>query len=152
LMGVMAVFAMGVTVSHQAQHLYSYLGSEEIEWEKRYVAGLAPGERLILTNKSTMPWLLKKIPSILIGRSYLVGDRLQYQLERHTFREILVFQSLRPTTPDGDHQVVLEDRVPPGFELEVIMEKRFGTKIDRVSRLVAVNLPAGKGIQTSATP
>ncbi len=150
--GLMAVFAVGVAFAHQAQHLYSHLGIDEIEWEKRYVALRPPGERLIITNKSTMPWLLTKIPSILIGRSFLVGDRLQYQLERHTFREILVFQSLRPTSKEGDHQLVPEDRVPPGFQLELLTEKRFGTKIDRVSRLVAVNLPAGDAKPAAATP
>ena len=152
LVGVMTIFAMGVTISHQAQHLYSHLGIDEIEWEKRYVASLPPGDRLIITNKSTMPWLFKKIPSILIGRTNLVGDRLQYQLERHTFRDILVFQSLRPTTREGDHQLVPEDRVPSGFELEMLTEKRFGTKIDRVSRLMAINLPAGDSKPALATP
>ena len=152
LVGGMALFVMSVTISHQAQHLYSHLGIDEIEWEKRYVAALPPGERLIITNKSTMPWLLEKIPSILIGRTNLVGDRLQYQLERNTFREILVFQTLRPTTRDGDHQLVPEDRVPTGFELETLTQKRFGTKIDRVSRLVAVNLPATGPKPVTSTP
>ncbi len=141
---VMAMFGLTVGIAHQAEHLYSFLGSNEIEWEKRYVASLPDGERLIITNKSTMPWLLEKIPSILIGRTTLVGDRLQYQIERHTFRDILVFQSLRPGTPDGDHELVPDDRVPAGFKLEFLTEKRFGTKIDRVSRLVAVELPAAK--------
>lgn len=139
---IAAVFGLTIGIAHQAQHLYSYLGSNEIEWEKRYVASLPDGDRLIITNKSTMPWLLEKIPSILIGRTTLVGDRLQYQLKCHTFRDILVFQSLRPGSAEGDHELVPEDRVPPGFELEILTEKRFGTKIDRVSRLVAVDLPA----------
>lgn len=141
LLGGMTLFALGVTTSHQAQHLYSYLGIDEVEWEKRYVAALPPGERLIITNKSTLPWLLVKTPSILIGRTRLVGDRLKYQLKRGTFREILVVQSLRPTTVEGDHQLVPEDRLPPGFTLVVMVEKRFGTKITRISRLVALDLP-----------
>lgn len=141
LTSIVAGIGLTIGIAHQAQHLYSYLGSSEIEWEKRYVASLPDGDRLIITNKSTMPWLLNKIPSILIGRTTLVGDRLQYQIQRHTFRDILVFQSLRPGSPDGDHELVPEDRVPAGFKLEVLTEKRFGTKIDRVSRLVAVESP-----------
>ncbi len=143
LLGAMTLFACGVTTSHHAQHLYSYLGIDEIEWEKRYVAALPPGERLIITNKSTLPWLLVKTPSILIGRSRIVGDRLNHQLEQDTFREILVMQSLRPTSREGDHQLVPEELLGPGFELELVTEKRFGTKIARISRLVAVHLPAG---------
>jgi hypothetical protein len=146
----MAVFALGVTTSHSAQHLYSHLGIDEIEWEKRYVTALPRGERLIITNTSTMPWLLVKMPAILLSRTRLVADRLQYQLEQHAFREILVFQSMRPTTINGDHELVPEDRLPPGFELELMAEKRFGTKIVHVSRLVSVTLPASTANATSA--
>jgi len=37
--------------------------------------------QLILTNKSTLPWLLIKTPSILVGRANIVADRLQAQLQ-----------------------------------------------------------------------
>jgi hypothetical protein len=152
LLGGMTVFALGVTTSHQAQHLYSYLGIDEVEWEKRYVAALPPGDRLVISNKSTLPWLLVKTPSILLGRTRLVGDRLKYQLERGTFRDILVIQSLRPTTVDGDHELVPEDRLPPGFDLEILVEKRFGTKITRISRLVAIQLPADGAKPVALSP
>jgi hypothetical protein len=142
LLGGMTVFALGVTTTRHAQHLYSQLGIDEVEWEKRYVAALPPGERIIITNKSTLPWLLEKTPSILIGRARLVADRLKYQLERGPFRDILVVQSLRPASVEGDHQLMSEDRLPPGFTLVVMVEKRFGTKITRISRLVAVQLAA----------
>jgi hypothetical protein len=152
LIGAMAVFALGVTTGHAGQHLYSHLGIDEIEWERRYVAARPHGERLIIANTSTMPWLLDKIPSILLGRTNLVADRLHYQLEQHAFREIIVFQSMRPTTINGDHELVPEDRLPKGFELELLAEKRFGTKIVHVSRLVAVNLPPpGRG-RATVTP
>ena len=141
LLGGLGLFAL-VSTGHQAQHLYSHLGIDEVEWEKRYVAALPPGERLIISNKSTLPWLLVNIPSILTTRARIVGDRLKYQVEQGgIFREILVLQSLRPTTVDGDHQLLPEDRLPPGFDLELVTEKRFGTKIARISRLVAVNPP-----------
>lgn len=145
LAGAMGLFACGVTTSHSAQHLYSYLGIDEVEWEKRYVAALPPGERLVISNKSTLPWLLVKTPSILTGRAWIVRDRLEYQLAQGTFREILVLQSLRPTSADGDHQLLPEDRLPPGFDLELMAEKRFGTKIARISRLVAVHSSPGSG-------
>ena len=142
LLGGMTLFAQGVTTTRHAQHLYSYLGIDEVEWEKRYVAALPPGERIIITNKSTLPWLLEKTPSILGGRAWLVADRIKYQLEEGPYREILVVQALRPTSREGDHQLVPEDRVPPGFTLVTLVEKRFGTKISRISRLVAVQLAA----------
>ena len=140
LLGGMTVFAVGVTTTRHAQHLYSYLGIDEVEWEKRYVAALPPRERIIVSNKSTLPWLLEKKSSILIGRARLVAARLKYQLEQGPYRDILVLQSLRPTTAEGDHQLVPEDRLPPGFTLEVMVEKRFGTRISRISRLVSIQL------------
>ncbi len=152
LLGAMIVFACGVTTTRHAQHLYSYLGIDEVEWEKRFVAALPPGERLIISNKSTLPWLLVKTPSILIGRARIVPDRLQHQLKEGTFREILVLQSLRPASREGDHQLLPEDRLPAGFELEPVTEKRFGSKIARISRLVAVQLPAAGDVPAPAIP
>lgn len=119
-------------------HLFSRVGIDEIEWERRFVAARPPGERLIITNKSTLPWLVQQTPSILINRARLLPDRLEYQLHEPTFREILVMQSLRPSTAEGDFQLLPEEKLPPGFVLELLAEKRFGAKIARVSRLVTV--------------
>ncbi|HVT72646.1 MAG TPA: glycosyltransferase family 39 protein [Lacunisphaera sp.] len=137
----LALVAAVIAASHFALPLYSHTGIDEIEWERRFVAGRGPGTRLIITNKSTLPWLLLKTPSILVGRAGLVADRVQEQLEENTFTEILVMQSFRPSTPDGDHQLVPEDKLPKGFAIEPLAERRFGTKLTRISRLVSVTLP-----------
>jgi hypothetical protein len=142
LLSGLALLAVVTAASRYAQPLYSYTGVEEIEWEKRFVDARPPGERFIITNKSTLPWLLRKTPSIITGRCGLVADRLQHQLRESAFREILVMQTFRPTTSQGDYQMVADDRLPKGFELEYLTERRFGTKITRISRLVAVDLPA----------
>lgn len=142
LTGLGLVFFFGVTTSRYAAHLYSHVGIDEVEWERRYVNALPPGQRIIISNKSTLPWLLEKKPSILIGRARLVADRLAHQLHEPTFREILVLQVARPTTVDGDFEIVPEDRLPAGFQVEPIAEKRFGSRLARISRLVAVELPA----------
>jgi len=135
-----------------AQPLYSHTGIDEIEWEKRFVAARPPGPRLVITNKSTLPWLLFKTPSILVGRARLVADRVQYNLQESQFTEILVMQSFRPTTGDGDHAMVPEDKLPPGFELEILAERRFGTKLTRISRLVGVDLPPAGAKVAPAVP
>jgi hypothetical protein len=70
----------------------------------------------------------------------MVADRLHYQLGTSNFQEILVLQALRPMTPEGDHDIVPEDRLPASYHLETLVEKRFGTKIARISRLVSVDL------------
>jgi hypothetical protein len=141
---VVCLIATGVcfssfSVPKQSPHFYSRLGIDEIEWERRYVAALPPAQRIILANNSTIIWLLDKTPSILLNRARLVADRLRYQLAASNFQEILVFQGLRPTSPEGFHDIVPEDRLPDSYHLETLTEKRFGTKIARISRLVAVD-------------
>jgi hypothetical protein len=134
-------FSLVTATAKFSYHYYSHMGVEEIEWQRRYVSRLPPGDRLIVTGGSSVPWLLEKKPAILIGRAQLVADRLQYQLDVRGFHEILVIQSLRPSTIDGDHQVIPDDKLPPGFKLEMLAEKRFGTRFSRISRLLAVDLP-----------
>jgi hypothetical protein len=121
-----------------ANHYYSHLGIDEIEWTRRYVNSLPPGPRLIITNRSTLPWLLEKKPSILIARARLVADRLKEQLQDANFAEVLVLQTLPPTSIEGDHQVLPEERLP-GFTLKLLAERRFGSKLARISRLVAID-------------
>ena len=143
LIGVACV-ALAVASTRYGMALYSHTGIAEIEWERRTVAGLPPRERLIITNKSTLPWLLQKTPSILVGRAGLVADRLRFQLSAGTFKEILVMQSFRPVSRDGPHRMLSEDVLPEGFGLEPIAEHRFGTKITRISRLTTVPRPDDK--------
>lgn len=144
---ILCLYTLGVSAPQMGYHLYSHLGTAELSWESRYVAARPPGNRIVITNKSTLPWLLEKTPSILINRARAVADRLQYQLREHTFSEILVIQTLRPTTAEGDHQLLADEKLPPGFHLELLVEKRFGTKLTRISRLMAIDdsaLPAVK--------
>ena len=141
LLFVMGLFFLGSSIPKQAQHRYSHLGIDEIEWEKRFVAARPPGPRLVISNKSALPWLLERTPSIVLDRARLVADRLHHQLELGSFTEIFVLQTSRPTSVDGDYQILAEDKLPVGFELELLAEKRFGTKLARISRLVSVTLP-----------
>ena len=147
LLVILVLYTLGVSAPQMGYHLYSHLGTAELSWESRYVAARPVGNRIVITNKSTLPWLLEKTPSILISRARLVADRLQYQLRERTFSEILVIQTLRPTTADGDHRLPADEILPPGFHLEPLVEKRFGTKLTRISRLAAIDdsaLPAVK--------
>jgi len=133
---------VGWSAPKHAHHVYSRMGTDELEWERRTVAAMPEKNRIVLTNKSTLVWLLDKVPSLLLGRAKLVEDRIAHQLSQPTFQEILVTQALRPVSAAGYHQVVPEDQLPENFELEKITERRFGTKIARISRLVAIHPPA----------
>jgi hypothetical protein len=141
-LGGALLFTLGVTQPRLSRHAYSNVGIRELEWMVRAVDARGPGPRIVIANRSTIIWLLHRTPSILIGRARLYQDRLAYQLQSGHFNEILVTQELRPASPAGHHRVVPEDLMPDNFQLETVAEKRFGTKIARISRLVAVDPPA----------
>jgi hypothetical protein len=136
---VLAYFWSGLVVNEQHTKLNTL--EDELQWERRYVAALPPGDRLVLTGKSALPWILQRIPAISIDHARRRVDALRYQLANHTFRELLVFQTYRPTGAEGNFQMEAADRLPDWFVLEPVTERRFGTRIDRVSRLVAINPP-----------
>ncbi|HVU32615.1 MAG TPA: glycosyltransferase family 39 protein [Opitutaceae bacterium] len=121
-----------------AQHSALNTLDAELAWEQRYVASLPPGDRLILTNKSALPWMIHETPAIAIEQARHRVEELRFQLENHTFREILVTQMLRPTSAAGDYQLDPADRLPDWFVLQPVAEHRFGTRLDRVSRLVEI--------------
>lgn len=108
----------------------------EVTWELDVVADMPPVGRLVVTNKSPIPWLLKQVPSILIDRAKLTWGNVLYHVEQGTFHEVLVIQSLRPTSIDGDLSIAKEDELPPDIELQTIEVKRFGGRYSRISRIV----------------
>lgn len=144
------VFTLGVSAPKQGYHFYSHLGNDELAWERRFVAARPPGTRLILSNKSTLPWMIDATPAILLERARAVADRLAEQMQLPDFSEILVTQSMRPTSADGQYELVPEEALPAWFQLEPLAERRFGTKLARISRVVAIHLPAG--FQPSTPP
>ena len=125
-------------------HLYrsQNLTAAEIRWEKSWIAKRASGARLVITNKSSLPWLLQREPALLLYNARAHPVQLAFHLREGTFAEILVMQRLRATTPQGDYAVDPGDKMPDEFLLEPLAEKRFGTTLDRISRLTAVELPA----------
>jgi hypothetical protein len=135
-------FTLAVSAPKQSYHFYSHLGNDEIAWEQRVVEARQPGARLILCNKSTLPWMVATTPAILIERARAVADRLAEHLHLPDFKEILVTQSMRPSSADGQYQLVPEEALPDWIHLELLAERRFGTKLARVSRIVSIDLPA----------
>lgn len=140
-LGAVMVFIFGVSAPKQAYHFYSHVGNDEIAWEQRMIAARPSGTRLIVTNKSPLPWLINRVPAILLDRSRTVADRLADHLHLPDFSEILVTQGARPTTRAGDYQIPPDEILPEWFHLEPVAERRFGTKLARISRLVSIDLP-----------
>ena len=141
-LAALAVFTLVVSSPKQSYHFYSHMGNDELAWEQRVVASRPPGTRLILSNKSPLPWMITSTPAILLERARAVADRLAEHLHLPDFNEILVTQSMRPTSAEGGYQLVPEEALPDWIHLELIAERRFGTKLARVSRVVSIDLPA----------
>lgn len=140
---VAALVALPLTYGRAVPlHLYSSknLVAAEIRWEKAWVEGRERGPRFIITNKSCLPWLLQHQASELMLGVREKGAQLAFHLREGTFVEILVMQRMRATTPQGDFAVDAGEMLPPGFQLQPLVEKRFGVTVDRISRLVSVDL------------
>lgn len=117
------------------------LNGAEIAWEVAQVQARTPGTRLIITNKSSLIWLVNRIAAVQTVRAGLRSDGMRFHLAHHSFSEVLVMQKFRPSDASGRYQLVAEDRLPDNFVLEPLIERRFGTSLARISRLVEVTLP-----------
>jgi hypothetical protein len=143
LLVLAAGWALPEAAAKFGHHYYSHLGNDEIAWHHRFVQSRPAARRLVISNRTSLSWLLEETPAILLDRARMVADRLQHQLTQPLFDEILVIQALRPTSADGDFRLPEEEALPDFFRTELVAEKRFGTRLCRVSRLVAVELPPG---------
>lgn len=112
----------------------------EVEWEQEELAK-RPGPLLYISNKSTIPFVLRRTPTILNNASKLRAEQIRYHLREGTFREVIVAQALRPTSAKGEMGVEPDDVLPESFHLEPIAEKRFGGRHMRLSRLVSIDAP-----------
>jgi hypothetical protein len=118
------------------------LGMQELDWEKS-VIDARPGPILFVSNKSTIPFILWHIEVLLNSIAALKGDDIRYHMGQQTFKEVIISQSIRPITADGRMGVDPDDVMPPSFHMEQIAEKRFGLRLDRLSRVVSIDpLPA----------
>jgi hypothetical protein len=133
----LAVFAYPV----MANRLYTTqnMVAREVEWERAVVGDMPVRPRLIIANKSTIPWVIDGVPAVIVGVARQRADQIRYHMEQGTFQEVIVTQSLRATTPEGNMGVDSEDLLPARFRLETLAERRFGGRVGRISRLVKVD-------------
>lgn len=139
----LAVWLAGWGVPATAQRIYTTqnLVMQEIEWEHAELRKRDPS-LLFISNKSTIPFVLWRIPTVINGQGRQRGPQIAFHLAAGTFKEVIVAQALRPTEAGGRLGVAPEDVLPPEFRLEPIAEKRFGARWARLSRLVAIDPPA----------
>ena len=131
-------------VPAMARRLYTVknLAMQEIQWEHAFISR-RPGPVLVISNKSTIPFVLWRIECVISAVGAQKGDDIRYHMGEGTFREVLVTQAIRPTSGDGDMGVDPGDMMPPTYHLEMLAEKRFGTRLDRISRIVSIDPTPG---------
>ncbi len=138
-----ALYLVAVARPETANHYYTSLNvaPAQVRWEKTVLEHRPPGERLIISNKTVLPWIIDLQPAIIIDTARGRGEQLRFHLAAGTFSEILVTQRLQPSSATGDFRVDPADALPAEFRLETVAEKRFGATLARISRLVAIDRP-----------
>jgi hypothetical protein len=123
-----------------ARKLYTdeNLAMQEIEWEHAIIES-RPGPVLMISNKSTIPFILWHIEAVISAVGAQKGEQIRYHMGQGTFKDVLVSQALRPTSRNGDFGVDPDDLMPASYHLQTIAEKRFGTRIARLSRIVSID-------------
>ena len=114
------------------------LGMQELDWERGIIES-RPGPVLVVSNKSTIPFILWRIEAILNPVAATKGADISYHMSQGTFTDVIVTQAIRPSSAEGAMGVDPEDLLPPNFHLQVIAEKRFGGRLDRVSSIVSID-------------
>jgi hypothetical protein len=118
---------------------------QEVEWEHEELMK-RPGKVLFITNKSTLPFVLWRVPTIINGMGRQRPEQIGYHLHEGTFTEVIIAQALRPTSVRGEMGIDPDDLMPDSYRLEPIAEKRFGGRFARLSRLVSIDeTPKEKG-------
>lgn len=125
-----------------AHHWEQNLLMREIAWEVQALDALPPANRLVVSNKSPLIWLGREQPAISTGRARWRAEGIKFHLDHHTFQEVLVLQTLRPVGADGGYQLDPADRLPAHYVLEPVTERRFGTRLARISRVREIRLDA----------
>ncbi|GAB1490060.1 hypothetical protein MASR2M8_25170 [Opitutaceae bacterium] len=141
LIGGALLVHVGFALSASARHTTINQLASELAWEGRVVETMPPKNRFIITNKSSLAWLMRRIPVVTVDRARFMSDRVKFHLDHATFEEVLVTQLLRPTNEEGSFVVDPKDLLPDDYVLEPVVERHIGARIARISRVVAIRVP-----------
>ncbi|MEO7411901.1 MAG: glycosyltransferase family 39 protein [Opitutaceae bacterium] len=134
-------FVFGLPAVARRPYTDQNLVMHEVEWTREMVTSRAHSV-LLITNSSTIPFVLSRIPTVLIGAARNRGEQIRFHLDEGTFQEAIVAQAIRPVSAQGETGVDPDDLLPPSFHLQTIEQKRFGGRWLRISRIVSIDPPA----------
>lgn len=99
-----------------------------------------PDRNVLFIDRDSFFWILHKIPATPIQQAQLRAEALAYHLRNHSFQHMFVYQHVLVDEKTGRPAVLKEDELGPGFELEVVFERRILTlQFARISRIVSIN-------------
>jgi len=138
--GLFFVYVMALLKPTMAHAYYTEYNQSArlVEWETAYISRLPSRSRLVIANRSSLPFTIEGTPGMPRFGVENALERIRFHMEARTFEEVLVLQTLRPGSVNGDYYLDAKDALPEGWVLEVIAEKRFGAALERISRLVAL--------------
>ena len=136
---LLSYLALGLRVTAHYRDINQL--ASEISWEQHWVDARDDVSRLFITNKTGLSWLVRKEPVISVDMVRDRADRVRFHMEVGTFREVLVSQYYRPVGPEGGFILDSRDALPPEFVLEPLIERQFGGRLLRISRVIEVSLP-----------
>jgi hypothetical protein len=108
-------------------------------WELSVINRLPAAERLVLTDKSPLFWFAQGMGSTSCECICRRAEGLAYHWRARSFGDILVTQRFAPIGGEGGWMLEPSSRLPTSVTLEFIAERRFGAKLQRVSRVIAVS-------------
>ncbi len=145
------LFTSGLPAIARRLYTEKNLPMQEIEWEHAIIDS-RPGPVLLISNKSTIPFVLWHIETIISAVGSQKAEDIRYHMGQDTFKEVLVTQAIRPTDADGDMGVDPNDLMPPSYHLETLAEKRFGGRLDRISRIASIDPAPAEGPKSDQRP
>ncbi len=120
-------------------------------WEVDVLRRRGPANRLVLTDKSPLSWFVRDVPAIMPGRLVIKPDSLAFHMRHHSFDEILITQTLQPAGPDK-FWMPPDTVLPPNYVLELIAERRVGSKLHRISLIKEIKVDAPPANKVSSLP
>lgn len=131
---------LGMPAAARRPYTDQNLVMHEVDWT-RHIVRSREGRVLLITNSSSIPFVLDRIPTVLLGSARARVEQIRYHMQEGTFQEVLVAQAIRPLSASGGTGVDPDDVLPPAFKLEPIAMKRFGGRWLRISRVIEISAP-----------
>lgn len=120
-------------------YTHSNLLGAQIDWEIAQIKARPGLHRLVIAGDSVMPFIAERIPAIIMDRARKRLSLVAHQLEVGNVSEILVVQTLVPTSKEGDFTLHPGHELPESVKLETVALRRFGGSLRRISRVVSID-------------